>query len=264
MKNLTLVKLGGSLITDKRKASTAKPAVIRRLARECLDFSSKNPGELVLSHGSGSFGHKAAAKYSSQEGFIRRDSKHGYVVVEDVASQINRIVVGECVATGLNAVSFQPSAGITARNRRIVSWDLTVFKNFLAEGFVPAPFGDVVLDGAQGCSIASADEILFYLARELPAKRIIMVGNVDGVFSSFPATRGVKPVPVINSRNFAGLKEAMRGAAGTDVTGGMLHKAERMLEAASFGTRVQIINGEVPGRLRDALAGKKVVGTTIA
>jgi len=34
MKELTLIKLGGSLITDKGKPYTAEPQVIRRLAKE--------------------------------------------------------------------------------------------------------------------------------------------------------------------------------------------------------------------------------------
>ncbi len=261
MKNLTLVKLGGSLITNKKKAFTARPEVIKRLAREALAFSEANP--LVLAHGSGSFGHQAASKYESQKGFFREDSKYGYAVVEDVASRINRVFVQNLVEEGIKAISIQPSAGIISNNKRIKSWDLSNIKRFLEEGFTPAPFGDIVLDESMGCSISSADEILFYLGRELKAERIIMVGNVDGVFESFPPKSDEVPIERLDRARFEELKGSFKGASGTDVTGGMLHKVERMLEVAEHGVKVQIINGLVEGRLERALAGEKVVCTTI-
>jgi len=263
MKNLTLVKLGGSLITDKKNEFVARPEIISRLGSEARNFAEGNPGQLVLAHGSGSFGHQAAHEFESHKGFFRGDSKHGYTVVQDVASRINRIVVDEFVGAGLNAVSIQPSAGVIADKGRIKIWDLTVFKRFLLEGFVPVPFGDIVLDKSMGCSIASADEQLFYLARELKAERILMVGNVDGVFESFPPKKMERPIEKLDRARFKDLKASLDGAAGIDVTGGMLHKVERMLEAAEHGVDVRIINGMVEGRFEKALLGEEIPGTRI-
>ena len=46
------IKLGGSLITDKRATETARTAVICRLAREIAQVRQQNPGlDLVLGHG---------------------------------------------------------------------------------------------------------------------------------------------------------------------------------------------------------------------
>ena len=53
-------------------------------------------------------------------------------------------------------------------------------------------------------------------------------------------------------------------AAQVDVIGGMLHKVERMLALVKeTGADIQIINGLVPGRVKEALLGKKVVGTFV-
>ncbi|MFH1780042.1 MAG: isopentenyl phosphate kinase [Candidatus Micrarchaeota archaeon] len=263
MKNLVLVKFGGSVITDKAMAFTAKPGTIARLGKEALAFTKKNPGQLVLAHGGGSFPHQHAHEFETHKGFIQPDSKLGFAKVQDAASTINRIVIDNLLKAGLHAVSLQTSAGVIARDSRIVNWDLSALKLFLKEGFVPVPFGDAVLDEKQGCSIISADEILFYLSKELKPARVIMVGNVDGVFENFPPAKGEAPIAVLNRARFQEMKYNVKGAAGKDVTGGMLHKLERLIDVAQMGVEVQIINGDAPGRFEDALLGKKVMGTTI-
>ena len=53
---VVLVKLGGSLITDKRQPETAREDVIERLAGELAELGQDGV-RLVLGHGSGSFGH---------------------------------------------------------------------------------------------------------------------------------------------------------------------------------------------------------------
>ena len=61
MRDLYFLKLGGSLITDKSASETIRIEVIKRIAgeiREALDLHSDLL--LLLGHGSGSFGHRAA------------------------------------------------------------------------------------------------------------------------------------------------------------------------------------------------------------
>lgn len=60
-RDVTLVKLGGSLITRKDTPDTARLDVIHRLARELARAQSAGH-RLVLGHGSGSFGHPAARR----------------------------------------------------------------------------------------------------------------------------------------------------------------------------------------------------------
>jgi isopentenyl phosphate kinase len=69
---LYVIKLGGSLITDKERDSTARRDVVARLAREIAAARARLPHALLLSHGSGSFGHAAPARYGLRDGV--RDS----------------------------------------------------------------------------------------------------------------------------------------------------------------------------------------------
>ena len=60
---LTFLKLGGSLITDKDSPHTARPEILRRLAEEIAAARQHNPAmQLIIGHGSGSFGHMPAKK----------------------------------------------------------------------------------------------------------------------------------------------------------------------------------------------------------
>ncbi len=58
---VTLVKLGGSLITDKNAPGTARPELIRQLAEQ-LARAHRCGHRLVVGHGSGSFGHPEARR----------------------------------------------------------------------------------------------------------------------------------------------------------------------------------------------------------
>ena len=70
-------------------------------------------------------------------------------------------------------------------------------------------------------------------------------------------------IPRISSDNIEEVGKYLAGSSGIDVTGGMKHKVEKMLELAEKGIKSQIINGLVPGNLKKALLDKKVKGTII-
>ena len=54
-----LLKLGGSLLTDKNQPSSLREDVINRAIEQIIE-SNKN---IVLIHGGGSFGHPIAKEY---------------------------------------------------------------------------------------------------------------------------------------------------------------------------------------------------------
>lgn len=264
MKNLILVKLGGSLITDKTKPFVPRLDVIKRLAREIREAKEKKEIKLIIAHGGGSFPHKPAKDYKVNEGIINKDSYKGISLVQDAASRLNRIIVKSLIETSLNAISVQPSAAFIAKKGRIKKWYLEPIKKMLRHNLLPVPYGDVALDITKGCCIISTEEILNYLARELGSKRIILAGITDGVFDKDPNKHpGANLIPEITSKNYKNIKKYLKGSGGIDVTGGMLHRVERMFELTRFGVETEIINGEKEGNLKKALLGKRGLGTII-
>jgi len=76
VKKLILIKLGGSVITDKSAKFKAKPEVISRLAKEIESGrqSLREDHLFLIGHGQGSFAHIPAVKYQTQKGLINEGS----------------------------------------------------------------------------------------------------------------------------------------------------------------------------------------------
>jgi isopentenyl phosphate kinase len=258
VKELVLVKLGGSIITDKSKPFTVRPDVLERLASEIHEARKEKEIMLIVGHGGGSFPHTSANEYQVQNGIINERSWEGFAKVQNDAAKLNRIVVEALLAAGERAVSVQPSASCMAKSRRIVSWNMEQISTLLSNDLLPVPYGDVALDLDQGCCIVSTEEILGYLAGELGGARIIMVGKVDGVLDD----RG-HVIRKITSGSLAEIKKYLNPSDAVDVTGGMILKVERMAELARQGIDSVIINGLKPGHLKRALVGENVEGTLI-
>jgi isopentenyl phosphate kinase len=264
MHNLTLVKLGGSLITDKSRPFTARKDVIRRLCMEIKEAREKRCIPLIVGHGGGSFPHSSAAKYQTHKGAISEKSWMGICVVQNDAAKLNRIIIDTFLDVGEKVMSVQPSSACVAEGGRIKEYYTKSIEMLLENGVIPVPYGDVALDVKQGMCIISTEEILLFLAEKLNAKRVIFCGKTDGVFTADPnKDKSAKIIKEITNENFDEVKKHLTGSDGVDVTGGMTHKVERALEIAKKGITVEIINGKRSGILKKSLLGEEGLGTII-
>lgn len=255
-KRLVFVKLGGSLITDKSKPYTVRPEVIARTASELHRAKVRAGLSLLVGHGGGSFPHVSAAEYRIHEGVSDARGWEGFARVQDDASRLNRLVVAALIDAGEPAVSLQPSATCSARDGLLERWDGRAPERCLENGLLPVPYGDVCFDAARGCCILSTEELFRYLARRLEPALIVMAGKTDGVLD--PEGNTIPELKAADIDRLRGHIAASDGVA--DVTGGMLHKVEKALEA---GVETVILNGLRPGELENALVGRPVTGTRI-
>jgi isopentenyl phosphate kinase len=260
---LQFVKLGGSLITDKSTPRTARRDAIARLAAE-IKKTRAEIGEfrLVLGHGSGSFGHVPAKKYGTRRGVDTPEDWRGFAEVWYEAALLNRIVMDALHDVGLPAVAFPPSAGVFARDGRVVNWDHRGMKAALDAGLIPVVYGDVIFDQAKGGTIFSTEDLFAYLATELRPQRILLAGIDAGVYADFPACTQL--IPEITPENWAAITSALGGSAATDVTGGMRSKVRAMLDLALKipGLEISIFSGDQPENLAATLRGESL-GTRI-
>jgi isopentenyl phosphate kinase len=268
MSELVLLKLGGSVITNKNIPFSAQTDVIRRLAGEIRRALDDRPDlQLILGHGSGSFGHVVAQQYRTREGVVGEDSWQGFAQTAAAAARLNRLVTDLLLEEGVSVVSFQPSASARCRKGELMYFDTHPLKQALEAGLIPLVYGDVAVDAVQGFTIASTEQLFDNIARELQPARIILAGVVDGVYDSDPLTNpDATRFEEITLDNWAMVEDALGGSHGTDVTGGMFSKVRDMyhLMLAQPPLQVHIISGEIPGRVASALAGSDVdIGTLI-
>lgn len=264
---LVLLKLGGSLITDKTKPETAHAEVLSRLAREVREARQQAPDlRILLGHGSGSFGHVAARRHGTRDGVRSAEGWMGFVQVADAAARLNRIVVGAFLSEGVPVWSVQPSASAWCSRGEIQHWQCELLDMALARGLIPLVYGDTLLDSQRGGTIASTEELFAWLVDRLSPQRVVLAGTVDGVYSSDPLRDpGAVQWPLITPDDLPALSDSLGGSHGVDVTGGMISKVTEMcqLVAAHGDLRVRLISGRRPGAVRSALLNHQDAGGTL-
>ena len=256
MKNIVLVKLGGSVITDKSKAYFANVDIIKRLAKE-LRISKKS---IILAHGSGSFGHTSAVKYGGEKGY---KSKEGIAKVARDAMEINRIVMDILVKEKIPAISFRPMSMILAKSGQMEENFFQAVELAANQGLIPVVYGDVIWDKKWKSTIYSGETILNRIGIYLKNKgfkidKIIQVGETNGVYDDKGNT-----IPRITKNSWQNLRKYVYKPRVKDVTGGMQHKIEDALKMTEIGVNTLLINGKVKNELLNALLNKKVKGTVI-
>ncbi|HNB35894.1 MAG TPA: isopentenyl phosphate kinase [Anaerolineales bacterium] len=256
---LVLLKLGGSLITDKDKPYTPRLDKLADLAQEIKTALDSNPGLLlILGHGSGSFGHVAAKKHGTREGVQTREQWLGFTEVRFQAAELNRYVVQSLLEAGLPAMPFPPSASMVSDRRKVTHHNVETIRRALDVNLLPVVQGDVAFDEALGGTILSTEDVFSFLSEQFSPARILLAGLEAGVWADFPAR--TKLVKQIQLSDYEAMRSGIKGSASTDVTGGMKAKVEEMLSLIqkNEGLTVQIFAAEEPGLLTRALQGENV------
>ncbi|WP_456474015.1 isopentenyl phosphate kinase [Candidatus Pyrohabitans sp.] len=247
---MIILKLGGSLLTDKRKKFSFRSEVARRVAQEIEESRAK----LVIVHGGGSFGHPLAVEYGLTEGIKGEEAVRGVALTRQAMVRFNLLMVEALIEAGVNAVGIQTSAIAECSDARVKHLNLRPVKRFLELGLTPVLYGDVVLDEVRGVCILSGDQLVVKLAQELKPERIVLASDVDGIFDRSPSQPGARLIPEVNPENFAAVLNAV--ASGRDATGGMRGKLIELIDLARLGYESVIINALAAGRLKKALLGE--------
>lgn len=266
-KRLVYIKLGGSLITDKRQVETARLDVVTRLAEEIAAARRQAPElQLIIGHGSGSFGHVVGSRYGTRGGVHTSEEWYGFAATADAAARLNRIVTAALLAAGVPAWTIQPSVGLRCRDGQILDGPLMAVQTALACGLVPVVHGDVALDEVRGGTIASTEEIFEWLALHLTPQRIVLAGEVDGVYTGDPQRDPMaQRIDSITPFSFAESQIGLSGSFGTDVTGGMAAKVEQAIRLVERhpGSQVLICSGLHPSVMLHAVVDQESTPGTL-
>ena len=260
---LVFLKLGGSLITDKNSARTARKEVLDRLAEELAQVFREHPGfQLLLGHGSGSFGHIPAKAYNTRMGVSNAREWEGFAEVWKEAAALNHLVIDALAAAGMPAIALPASAGLISTDGQVDTWDIEPIRLSLQAGLLPVIYGDVVFDRRRGGTIFSTEDLFVYLAPRLKPSAIFLAGIEPGVWADFPTCKQL--VRRITPNSVQTILEGLRESAGIDVTGGMASKVREMVSLVERlpDLKVEIFSGMQTGNIQRVLCGKEA-GTRI-
>ena len=258
----TLIKLGGSLITDKRRAKSFRRDIVRDIADQLRQLRLRQPDmRLIIGHGSGSFGHHEAQKHHTIGGVRTDEERLGFARVGAVATELSQLILRELLGADLPAIRFQPSSMLVSRTGRIHEMETEPLVMALEQKLLPLIHGDIAVDREIGGTIVSTEAIFAKLVRSIPVDRIVLLGEVDGVLDE----KG-DLVPSVTPATMPQIQSALGAARGVDVTGGMLQKVSEMiaLVAAHPALTVHIANGNRQNILIDLLINRCPIGTRIS
>lgn len=263
-KKLEFLKLGGSLITDKLSPRTARIEVIQRIGIEIKSALEKDPSlQIILGHGSGSFGHFSGKKYNTRQGVFSQEDWLGFAEVWYDAASLNQLVVRALKDAKLSPLVFPPSSTVFSSNREITSWDLRPIQSALDKGLLPVVYGDVVFDSSLGGTILSTEDLFVHLAGNLKPERILLAGQDPGVWQDFPDCTSL--FDTIRPSDRMAIGGTVGQSQAPDVTGGMADKVEQMLCLIEEipGLECQIFSGEESGSILKSLSGQNM-GTLLS
>ena len=253
MKDLTILKIGGSVLTHKHDERSLRTDMINQVANEIADVQRDG---LILVHGAGSYGHPQAAKHFSIEKDLAADAFAVFDINANVM-ELDMYFVSHLVDSKAPAVALHPMNFTLLDEGRIHSMMTEQIVEMLKRDFIPVLHGDVVFDRKQGYAILSGDQIVSYLARELGARRVGVAVDVDGVMG-----KEGELIEHITPRN---LDEVNFTESSTiDVTGAMRGKVRELLELAEAGIDSYIFNGMKKGNIKRWLEGEKILSTHIS
>jgi len=253
-----IIKLGGSVITDKTKKNYFKKETMNHLAKE-IKRANK---EIILVHGAGSFGHILAEQYNLNQGYKNDDQLLGFSLTHSMVQKLNFLVLDSLIKKGISAVSIPPHAVLKLDNHQPLKIDYNIFKDYLNKGFVPVTFGDVVLDKKLGFSICSGDLLVQLLAEKFKPEKVIFTLDEDGLYTSNP--KKDKNAKLIDSTTIDELEQFKTLAdSHADVTGGMGGKIKTIKKISKLGIDTILLNGNKPDRLYKMLIGENTKSTII-
>jgi len=253
-----IIKLGGSVITDKSKKYFFKQDVVDRLSSEIKRTNKK----IILVHGAGSFGHILAKEYNLNQGYENDKQLQGFSLTHAMVQKLNSLVINSLHDKGIAAVSIPPHAVLTLDDHKPSKMSYDIFKDYLHKGFTPVTFGDVVLDEKLGFSICSGDLLIQMLAEHFKPEKVVFVLDEDGLYTSNPKIdKNAKFIEKATVEELENLTTTSNTYA--DVTKGMEGKIETIKNIANLGTNIYLLNGNKDNRLYDILVGKDTKHTLI-
>ncbi|NLL94810.1 MAG: isopentenyl phosphate kinase family protein [Thermoplasmatales archaeon] len=252
---MILVKLGGSVITDKSEYRTFDAPGVAMLCREIKDSGK----DVIVVHGAGSFGHIIAKEHGLADGYKDKSQIPAVAEVCRDVRELNGMVVSELISAGIPAVGVPPGSCFMMDDGVLSLGDAEVLRRFVDLGIMPVMFGDVVLDRKQGFGICSGDQVMERLCDLFPTESVVFVSDVDGLYSTNPKEDPDAVMYGVVTEDLLGNVESAMYVA--DVTGGVAGKMRSMLRMCAPGRDCHMINGKVPGRLLSLLRGEEVIST---
>jgi isopentenyl phosphate kinase len=242
---MILIKLGGSIITNKEKPLSPRRKTIDILAKSLKKISEP----IIIVHGGGSYGHYWSVKYDMHTKEKKYDLR-GVAIIKNSMIELNKIILDSLLKNKLSPYCLPPTDFMSGN--KPVSKKVKEIEKIAKSGMIPVTYGDALWFGQNKTFILSGDKIMTHIAKILKPRLTIFALNEDGVYSDLKSKKLIYELkgerPSISENKM-------------DVTGGMTRKIEEASKIAKMGMNVFFVNGNKPERIVKAVKNSKFEGT---
>ncbi|WP_254837667.1 isopentenyl phosphate kinase [Natronomonas marina] len=216
----TVLKLGGSVLTEKDEPETVDEAALERAAAALAGRD-----DLVVVHGGGSFGHHHADRYGVSTTAGTHDAE-AVRAIHGAMKRLNAAVVDALADVDVPPLPVHPMSAAHRDESGTLTLPTGQVRTMLAEGFVPVLHGDCVVHAGAGATVLSGDELVVAVADAVGADRV-------GVCSAVPGVYDESGDVVEHIDSFEAVADALGASEATDVSGGMAGKVRELLDLAA-------------------------------
>lgn len=242
---MILIKLGGSIITNKEKPISPRRKTIDNLAKSLRKIDEP----IIIVHGGGSYGHYWSVKYDMHTKEKKYDLK-GVAVIKNSMIELNKIILDSLLKNKLKPYCLPPTDFMSGN--KPITKKIQEVKEIAKSGLIPVTFGDALWFGQKKTYILSGDKIMTHFAKILKPRLTVFALNEDGLYSDLKSKKLIYELkgerPSISENKM-------------DVTGGMTRKVEEASKIAKMGMSVFFVNGNKPERIVKAVKNRKFEGT---
>jgi len=242
---MILIKLGGSIITNKEKPLSPRRKTIDILAKSLKKISEP----IIIVHGGGSYGHYWSVKYDMHTKEKKYDLR-GVAIIKNSMIELNKIILDSLLKNKLSPYCLPPTDFMSGN--KPISKKVKEIEKIAKSGMIPVTYGDALWFGQNKTFILSGDKIMTHIAKILKPRLTIFALNEDGVYSDL---RSKKLIYELKGERPSISENKM------DVTGGMTRKIEEASKIAKMGMNVFFVNGNKPERIVKAVKNSKFEGT---
>ena len=242
---MILIKLGGSIITNKEKPLSVRRKTINNLAKSLKKINEP----MIIVHGGGSYGHYWSVKYNMHSKEKKYDLR-GVAIVKNSMIELNKIILDSLLKNKLNPYCLPPTDFMSGN--KPISKKVKEIEKIAKSGLIPVTYGDALWYGQKKTYILSGDKVMTHLAKILRPRLCIFVLNEDGLYSDL---KSKKLIYELRDKRYLISENKM------DVTGGMTRKVEEASKISKMGVSVFFVNGNKPERILKAVRNRKFEGT---
>jgi len=267
MEEIMIIKLGGSVITEKNKPFSLKSEILDDL----IDQIVKAKQKCIVIHGAGSFAHPLAQKYDIVSGKNPKIKNQIYGLAETHSgvAKLNTIITNKFLEKGIATIPLQPS---TLFHQDLQNLDNLhkIINDLLDLNITPLLYGDIILGSDTKFSIISGDRIILEICKQFvlsekehhyQISKVIFCFDQDGLFVKDEKEK--KKILLECKQEELDHLQFYTLQTKIDVTGGIKGKLQETKEICKLKIPVQLVNGQKKNYLLKALQQQQVISTTI-